>query len=129
MLPRLIVLLLVCATPAAANPFSHAYHFVGHHKRFFAMEGAAIGGAAVHAYGLRHCRLGDVERCDERYGSAWAGYGFSTGITVVVLPSVAEACWKDDAGKPCYAIGFTGSAVQAAWGIHEYRAFRPEKKD
>lgn len=129
---KLLALFLCCfLVPAAnANPFAKVYHYVGHHKRFFAMEGAAIGGAALHAYGLNHCRRppGDVERCDEGYGSAWAGFGSTTGFTVVVLPSVAEACWKHDGGKPCYALAFGGTAFQAAWGIHEYHSFRPEPK-
>jgi hypothetical protein len=119
-----VIAALFLATSANAGPLD----FIKHHKRFLFMEGAAIAGASIHAYGLHHCRrLNGVEPCDENYGAAWAGFGVSTGFTTIVFPAIAEGCWKSfdsvsstrDGGKFCNIFGYTPSAVQASWGIHE----------
>jgi hypothetical protein len=115
---RLLLIFLLLAQPVSAGPLEWAKH----HKRFLLMEGAAIAGASIHAYGLHHCRrTNGVEPCDEHYGAAWASYGILTGMNVIVMPSVAESCWKDDGGKWCNLLAFGGSATQAGWGIHEWR--------
>jgi hypothetical protein len=106
------------AVPAQAGPLDWAKH----HKRFLLMEGAAIGAASIHAYGLHHCRrTNGVEPCDAHYGSAWANFGMVTGLNVIVMPAVAEGCWKDDGGKWCNLLAYSGSTGQAIWGIHEWK--------
>ena len=92
------------------------------------MEGAAFAGAGIHAAGLHHCRhTNGVEPCDLHYGAAWANFGIATGMNVIVMPSTAEACWKDGGGKWCYPLAFAGSAVQAGWGVHEWRIHAKDK--
>jgi len=116
----LLVLLLLGWQPVQANPFSKIKDFGVTHKRFELMEGAAVAGALIHRYGLHHCRLGGVERCDEHYGAAWAMFGFTTGLTTIVLPAIAEGCWKDSQdAKFCYVFAYSGSSFQTGWGIHE----------
>lgn len=116
----IIAAVLLLAPCAPANPLTRAWHFAGHHKRFFIMESVAVGAAGLHAYGLHRCRhTNGVEACDEHYGAAWGFYGFLTGVNVVAAPALAESCWKGDGGKFCYALGYGGSAYQAGWGIHE----------
>lgn len=123
---RLILILLVAVsllspTPTPANPFARTWHFVGHHKRFFIMEGFAIGAATVDAYGLSRCRQTGVENCRAKYGAAWASYGFVTSINVVAMPALAESCWKGDSGnKFCYVLGYGGSAGQLGFGIAQW---------
>jgi hypothetical protein len=103
--------------------------WIKHHKRFLIMEGAAITGAAIHYSGLRHCRrLNGVEPCDLHYGAAWANFWVVTSLTTVVMPSVAESCWKNEGGKFCYALAYGGPIAQSSWGAHEWR-INPSKKD
>lgn len=109
------------STQSNGNIFSKMYHWAGHHKRFLAMEGAAVTGAVIHYVGLKECREISVEFCDSHYGAAWAMYWFTTGVTVVAMPAIAEGCWKDQQGKFCYVFAYSGSVGQAAWGLHEYR--------
>lgn len=115
------VVVFALATSASANPLSRTWHWAGHHKRFLIMEGFAIGAAAVDGYGLHECRKTSVENCRAKYGAAWASYGFVTGINVVAMPALAEACWKGDGGKFCYALGYGGSAAQMGFGIAQWR--------
>jgi len=106
------------ATTAQAGPLEWAKH----HKRFLLMEGAAIAAASVHAAGLHHCRhLNGPEPCDEHYGEAWAGFGVSTGMTMIAFPAIAEGCWKNGGSKSCDVFAYTPIAIQAGWGIHEWR--------
>lgn len=119
---RALIFVVFCALaaghPASAGPLEWAKH----HKRFLLMESAAVGGALLHAHGLHQCRRNNgVEPCDAHYGEAWASYGIVTGLNVIVMPSTAEACWKDGGGKWCYPLAFVGSAAQAGWGVHEWR--------
>lgn len=131
MLRRAIIALLVvliAAQSAPANPLTRAWHFAGHHKRFFIMESVAVGAAGLHAYGLHRCRHANgVEACDLHYGAAWGFYGFLTGVNVVAMPAIAESCWKGGGGKFCYALAYGGSTYQAAWGIHEATISRPRE--
>lgn len=124
---RLVVLLFVvftCSSSAVAGP----KHWLAAHKRFIAMEGTAIAAASIHAAGLHHCRrVNGVEPCDAHYGLAWATFGISTGLTTIVLPAAAEGCWKDEGGKWCNLLAYSGSAAQAGWGIHEWTINRPIK--
>lgn len=124
------IVLLLCGTVQAQvststpkrNLFSKVYHWSGHHKRFLLMEGAALGAAGIHAYGLHHCRrVNGPEPCDLHYGAAWANFGIVTGLNLIVSPSVAEGCWKDEHGKFCNIFAYGGSAAQAGWGIRESR--------
>lgn len=113
-----LALLLTFGTVSEAGPLD----WVKHHKRFLLMESAAVTGAAIHYAGLRHCRRANgVEPCDAHYGGAWAAFGFTTGITVIAMPAIAESCWKDGQGKFCNIFAYSGSAGQASWGIHEWR--------
>jgi hypothetical protein len=95
------------------------------------MEGAAVGGAVLHQTGMRHCRRGSVENCDEGYGSANASFWFATGLSVIVFPAVAEGCWKStDDWKGCYPIGYVGSTYQTVVGTRDWLVYNPpEKKD
>lgn len=124
------VIALVLAHDASANPISRAYHYMGHHKRFFIMEGVAVGAASLHAYGLHRCRhTNGVEACDSHYGAAWGFYGFLTGMNVIAAPALAESCWKGGQGKFCYALGYSGSIYQGAWGLHEATINRPREHE
>lgn len=118
-----VILCLFVTGSAKADPFSSLWHWAGHHKRFLLMEGAAVGAASVHAYGLHHCRrLNGVEPCDAHYGEAWMSFAFATGLTTVVMPALAEGCWHaNDDSKACYPLAYGGSAVQLGWGVHEAR--------
>ena len=117
----LILLLLLFALPAEAGP----RHWLKMHKRFLAVECAAITAASIHAAGLHHCRkLNGIEPCDLHYGLAWANFGIVTGLNTLVMPSVAEGCWKGGGGKFCNLFAYTGPAIQAGWGIHEWRIKR-----
>jgi len=128
---RLIILLvavLALGCPVAANPFARTWHFAGHHKRFFLMEGAALTGAALHYEGLNDCRKRNgPEACDEHYGSAYGFYWFVTAVNVVAMPAAAESCWKGDGGKFCYALAYSGPAYQAGHGIYEWRVSHTER--
>lgn len=117
----IIAAVLLLAPCAPTNPLTRAWHFVGHHKRFFIMEGVAIGAATVDAYGLSRCRQTGVENCRAKYGAAWASYGFITGINVVAMPALAESCWKGDgSNKFCYVLGYGGSMGQLGFGIAQW---------
>jgi hypothetical protein len=113
---RLLPFFLLVAFSAHAGPKD----WIQRHKRFLFMEGVAVAGASIHAAGLHHCRRGGVERCDEHYGAAWAAFGFTSGITVIAMPAVAEGCWKNEGGKFCNILAYGGSATQAGWGVHEF---------
>lgn len=119
----LVILVLVCVPGAQAGPLDWAKH----HKRFLIMEGAAATGSVIHARGLKRCRVGDVERCDEGYGSAWAWYWTMTTWSTVVSPAIAEACWKGtDDWKGCYFFAYNGAAYQTAQGIYDFRNYKPK---
>jgi hypothetical protein len=119
------VLLLVFAQGTFAGPLDWAKH----HKRFLLMEGAAVGAALVDAHGLHHCRrTNGVEPCTAHYGEAWATFGIVAGMNVIVMPSLAEACWKDgNSGKFCYPLAYTGPAIELGYGIHEWRIKKPKE--
>ena len=115
---KLLLFALLLPSVAQAGPLDWAKH----HKRFLLMEGAAVAGASIHAYGLHHCRrTNGVEPCDEHYGSAWGGFAAATIMTVVVMPAVAEGCWKDQLGHFCDAFAYAPPVIQGAWGVHEAR--------
>src|SRR6266852_7562457 len=117
MIQRLLILCLLTTTAVNAGPLDWAKR----HKRFLLMEGTAIGAASIHAVGLHHCRrVNGVEPCDAHYGAAWVNFGIVTSLNVVVMPSIAEACWKDSGGKYCHLFAWSGPAAQASWGIHEW---------
>lgn len=114
----LAILILLSSATASANPID----WIKHHKRFLAMEGFAITGAVVHYKGLEHCRKHfGPEPCDEHYGAAWGAYWFTTGVTTIALPAAAEGCWRNEGGKFCNILAYTGSATQLGWGVHEWR--------
>jgi hypothetical protein len=121
---KLLILFLVFSPTTEAGP----KHWIATHKRFIAIESAAIGAASIHAAGLHHCRRANgVEPCDAHYGSAWVNFGIVTGMNTVVMPAIAEGCWKDGGGKYCHLFAWTGPAVQAGWGVHEWRINKPDK--
>lgn len=117
----LAAVVLALAQVASANPFSRTWHYMGHHKRFFIMEGFAVGAAVVDGYGLHECRKTGVENCRAKYGAAWASYGFVTGINVIAMPALAESCWKGGGGKFCNVLGYGGSTAQLGFGIAQWR--------
>lgn len=109
--------LLALAVPAPAGPKD----WVKHHKRFLVMESAATGSALIGAYGLHHCRQGDVERCTGHYGAAWGIFGTGVGLNLA-MTGAAEGCWKNEGGKFCNILAYSGSAAQFGWGIHQWTA-------
>lgn len=125
---RLIVMVVaafVLATTSQAGPID----WIKTHKRFLLMEGAAVTGAVVQREGIKHCRLGDVERCPEGYGETWAWYWIVTSWSVVVSPSIAEACWRStDDAKGCYFFAYSGSAYQTSAGIYDWRNYKPKEE-
>lgn len=125
-----LFLFLLAAPPAFSNPLKRVAHAVTTHKRFWIMEGAAIAGATVHAVGLRHCRRGDVEQCDEKYGQAWAWYGFISGYSLIAQPAIAEGCWKENPdAKFCRLFAHSATAYQFSQGVLDFRAYRPKSAD
>lgn len=122
MKPLVLLFALFFAVPAQAGP----KHWLATHKRFLAMESAAIAGASIHAAGLHHCRHFGVEHCDEHYGAAWAYFGIVSGMTVIAMPAVAEGCWKANQGKFCYLFAYGGSLAQTGHGIYEWRVRAPK---
>jgi hypothetical protein len=117
------LLFFLLVSPANAGPVE----WIKHHKRFLLMEGAAIAAVSIHAAGLHHCRvLNGVEPCDEHYGAAWAQFGILSGMTIVVMPTIAEGCWKGGHGHFCDTLAYGGSAFQASWGVREWRIHSPE---
>lgn len=126
MVTRLIFALLVIMQPVCAGP--HPIRWAKRHP-FIVKEAAAVLGASVHAYGLQHCRAGDVERCNAHYGAAWMQFGFTTGLSTLVFVPLSEKCNHEDQGRAfCGVVGYGASAAQAAWGVHQYRRYRPEVK-
>jgi hypothetical protein len=118
------ILVLLLAQAASAGP--HPIRWAKRHP-FIVKEGAAIMGASIHAYGLAHCRRGDVERCDAGYGAAWGTFGMTTGLSTLVFVPLSEKCDHEDQGRAfCGVIALGLPAGQALWGIHEYRQYRPE---
>lgn len=123
---KLLFLALFCCSTAQAGPRD----WLSHHKRFLLMESAAVAGASIDAAGLHHCRkTNGVEPCTAHYGAAWATFGITTGLTTIVLPSVAEGCWKNEGGKFCNIFAYSGSTGQAAWGLHEWRIHETAQRD
>jgi hypothetical protein len=114
---RLLVLFLFFTFSAEAGPLD----WMKHHKRFLLMESAAVGAASIHAYGLHHCRQTGVENCQAKYGSAWASFGIIAGMNVIVMPALAEGCWKNQGGKFCNILAYGGSAGQLGFGISQAR--------
>jgi hypothetical protein len=98
----ILALLLALARPAEAFPWKKVL-----------VAGAAAG---IHAAGLHHCRMGNVERCDGHYGSAWGIWGAATALNFVMIP-VSEKI----GGKMGATISYSGSAWQAGHGIYEWR--------
>lgn len=117
MMTRFILAFLLLAGTVDAGP----KHWIATHKRFLLMEGAAIGAASIHAYGLHHCRQSGIENCQAKYGAAWASFGIVTGLNLVVMPSVAESCWKNEGGKFCNAFAYGSSAAQFGFGINQLK--------
>ena len=112
-----LLLSLALAGGAQAGP----RHWISTHKRFLAMEGAALGAGAVDYAGLNHCRkFNEVERCRSGYGAAYASWGLTVGLNTVVLPAISEGCWKDGNGKYCYIFAYTGSSAQLGFGINQW---------
>lgn len=116
---RFLLAFFLLASTVNAGPLDWAKH----HKRFLLMEGAALAGAGIDAAGIHHCRKysGSVENCQSHYGPAWATFGIDAGFTTIVMPSLAEACWKDSGGKFCYGLAYGATAWQTTWGLHEYK--------
>ena len=119
---RLLILFLIAALPTQASPKrlmrAIASQFREHPTRtaFFVAGGAA----AVHGFGLRHCRQGSVENCQAKYGAAWASYGAATGINFVVVASTS-GCWRDQSKKFCSLFAYSGSAAQLGFGINQWK--------
>lgn len=122
---RLLILFLLFALPVSAGPLNWAKH----HKRFLFMEGIAVGAASIHAYGLHHCRQTGVENCQAKYGSAWTSFGIITGMNVIVMPSLAEGCWKNEGGKFCNVLAYGGIAGQVGFGIAQWRKEKHAETD
>lgn len=113
----LLAAILLTTGRAEAGPLE----WIKTHKRFLLMEGAAIGAASIHAAGLHHCRRTGVENCQAKYGAAWASFGVITGMNVIVMPVLAESCWKNGEGKFCYIPAYGGSAAQFGFGVSQWR--------
>ena len=125
---RLALALLFAFTvsaPLEAGPL----HWAKHHKRFLIMESVAVTASVVHLEGMRHCRTGNVEHCDEHYGAANAFFWVNAGMSTVAMPALAESCWKNDGGKLCYALGYGWPAYQFATGIRDFRTYFPKEKE
>lgn len=114
---RLAILFLLFPLAVSAGPLNWAKH----HKRFIAIESAAVTGAIIHWKGQTHCLRVNVERCDENYGANRAWFGLLTGWSVAAGPAIAEGCWKNEGGKFCNAFAWSGPAYQATQGALDWR--------
>jgi hypothetical protein len=129
----LLLLLSACGSAQAGpNPFSRVWHWAGHHKRFLAMEGAAIGASAVNFSGLHHCRVENgPEPCIGKYGGAYAIAGTGAGLTIVIMPAATEGCWKGQEEGDSFLLRHCGlmtiatDAVSFGFGIQQFAAHAP----
>jgi len=126
---RLLLLLLltsVLAAPLQAGPLDWVKRQFREHptRTAFIVGGAA---ATVHGLGLRHCRQGSVENCQEKYGAAWQGFAWSTGINFAVIASTKN-CWKEQSAKFCSLFAYGGSAAQLGFGIDQWMKKGPHEK-
>lgn len=78
-----------------------------------AVAGIAAG---MGAYGLHHCRASGVEKCDGKYGAAWAIFGVNTGFNFLMIPLSEKI-----GGAGGNVTGYAGPAVQFGHGVFEYR--------
>src|SRR6266852_3276927 len=109
------VLFFALSPTAEAGPIN----WLKHHPRA-AKVLAASAAAGIHAKGLEHCRLGDVERCQAGYGAAWASFGVTTSLNFLMIP-ISEKI----GGKQGAVLSFGGSAAQLGFGIHQFRNYKP----
>jgi hypothetical protein len=118
----LFLALSLCAPQGQAGPLNFLKRQFREHptRTAFVIGGLAAG---VHAAGLEHCRQGSVENCQAKYGAAWQSFAFATGANFAVI-GAAHGCWKEQNGKFCNLLGYGGSAVQAGFGINQFRKKR-----
>jgi hypothetical protein len=124
---KLALLIIISLVAQTANAGPHPIRWAKRHP-FVVKEGAALLGASIHAYGLQHCRRGDVERCDAGYGSAWVMFGITTGTNMLIFVPLSEKCDHEFQGRVfCGTLGYGPSVAQTVWGIHEYHQYRLEQ--
>lgn len=122
---RLTILFLLFALPAQAGPKD----WIKHHKRFLLAVAAEGGAFAVQYKGTTYCQRGDVERCNEGYGSRRAFDWFSISMGAAMIP-LSEKCHKEAGPKPaCWGLAYWVPAAQTAFGIHDYLNYRPKEKN
>lgn len=110
---RKLLLLALCALfiPAAhAGPIAWA-------KRHPLVTKLIVTGAAsgVYAKGLHRCRLGGVDNCQEGYGAAWAGFG-----TTVALDVVMQFVGQGIGGKTGNSLAYGSNATVLGWGLYQW---------
>ncbi|HXQ38142.1 MAG TPA: hypothetical protein VN843_29325 [Anaerolineales bacterium] len=115
--------LLLAATTANAGPKK----FFKEHGRFTKAAIALAAASVIQYEGTSYCQRGDVERCNEGYGSRRAFDWFSIGMGVGML-GASEACWKDQPGwKFCYVLAYGVPAYQTFAGVKDFASYRPEQ--
>jgi hypothetical protein len=121
-LSTLLVLLLVIAQPSTAGP----KEWVKHHKRFLLAAGTITAASIIQYKGTSYCQRGDVERCNEGYGSRRTFDWISVGTSAAML-GAAEGCWKDQPSwKFCYGLAYGMPTYQTYAGLHDFASYRPE---
>lgn len=132
---RVLALALLFALPAHAGPLDilrratvNTADWTKHHKRFLAMEAAAVGPSAFEVAAVNRCvRRNGQDGCLARYGARDATLGMHVGFSTVVFPAIAEACWQHtDDSHWCDPLGFAFPAGQTIFAIQQWRQ-RDEK--
>lgn len=110
-------LLIATAALAMLMPQAEAgpRSWMRHHPVASKLIAAGVA-AGVGAAGLRHCRTGGVERCDGKYGEAWAIFGINTGANLLMIPLSEKI-----GGVPGDLLSYGGSALQLGHGVYEWR--------
>jgi hypothetical protein len=49
-------------------------------------------------------------------------------MNVIVMPALAESCWRGGQGKFCYVLGYGGSVSQLGFGISQWhKGYEPHR--
>lgn len=87
-------------------------------KRLLFKVGVLAGASYLQWHGTTVCQRGNVEKCNEGYGSRRAWDWFSIGVGATMIP-ISEACSNDDDGWICHYLGYWVPATQVYFGIHD----------
>jgi hypothetical protein len=97
------------------------------HKRALTTLGINLAADGVLAWGLAHCRQGDVEKCLAHYGAAWGTYAAAVTGSTVLSVTLSENCYNSQDNKwLCRSLAYGPSAFMVGFGIQQYYQYTPE---